>query len=278
MVARQFQRCRLAATRSPRSGALARPELRKQKWHIRSLQLQLQAAENLLRPQLDFVSDYHTNGFGDDLLGPRSDGVTNKGLGSGYGTLFSGQQTGWTLGVEYSIPLRQRLAKTRLQGLELQLAKSQAMLRVQEVEISHELAAAFREIDRTWLAAEVHTARFATAEERLNALKALSKSTPDRVSIEEILRAQRAVADARRDILTSYTEYTLAITTLQQRTGGLLPAHHISLYDHAIQPHPLEYSPFNSSGFDSPASHNRDQLADDQAAAPGLLPVHGITR
>ena len=251
------------------SALIARPELRKQKWHIRSLQLQLQAAENLLRPQLDFVSDYHTNGFGDDLLGPRNDGVTNKGLGSGYGTLFSGQQTGWTLGVEYSIPLRQRLAKTRLQGLELQLAKSQALLRVQEVEISHELAAAFREIDRTWLAAEVHTARLATAEERLNALKALSKSTPDRVSIEEILRAQRAVADARRDILTSYTEYTLAITTLQQRTGGLLPAHNISLYDHAIQPHPIEY--FRS--LDSNESIGRAHLTDDQAPAPGLLPV-----
>jgi Outer membrane efflux protein len=198
--------------------------------------------------------------------------VTNKGLGSGYGTLFSGQQTGWTLGGEYSIPLRQRLAKTRLQGLELQLAKSQALLRVQEVEISHELAAAFREIDRTWLAAEVHTDRLSTAEERLNALKALSKSAPDRVSIDDILRAQRAVADARRDILKSYTEYTLAIT------GGLLPAHNISLYDHAIQPHPLEYSYFNSNGFDSPASSRRDQLADDQATAPGLLPVHGMTR
>ena len=105
-------------------------------------------------------------------------------------------------------------------------------------------------------------------------MKALSKSTPDRVSIDDILRAQRAVADARREILKSYTEYTLAMTTLQQRTGGLLPAHNISLYDHAIQTHPLEYSYFNSNGFDSPASSRRDQLADDQATAPGLLPVH----
>ena len=252
------------------SALISRPELRKQKWHIRSLQLQRQAAENLLRPQLDFVSDYHTNGFGDALLGPRNDGVTNHKLGSAYGTLFSGSQTGWTLGVEYSIPLRQRLAKTRLQGLELQLAKSQALLRVQEVEVSHELAAAFRDIDRTWLAAETHNARLQTAEERLNALKAVYKSSPDRVSLEEIVRAHRAVADARREVLNSHAEYTLAITTLNQRTGGLLSTHYIHIQDHALQPCPLEYQ----CGPDSPASTRRAHLADDQALAPGLLPLH----
>lgn len=54
--------------------ALARrPELRRQKWSIKSLQLQLRAAENLTRPRLDFVSAYQVNGFGDNLLGSPAD-------------------------------------------------------------------------------------------------------------------------------------------------------------------------------------------------------------
>ena len=42
--------------------ALARrPELRRQKWSIKGLELQLRAAENLTRPRLDFVSSLGTN-------------------------------------------------------------------------------------------------------------------------------------------------------------------------------------------------------------------------
>ena len=251
------------------SALMARPELRRQKWQIRSLELQLQAAENLLRPQLDFVADYHLNGFGDDLMGPRNDGLTTNQLGSAYSSMFDGEQTGWTLGLEYSIALRRRLAKTRLQGLELQLAKSQAMLRAQEIEISHELAATFRDLDRTWLATEGQTARMLTAEERRAALGALSQSAPDRVTLDELVRAERAVADTRREVLASYTEYTLALATLHQRAGSLLATHGICFQEHLSGPAPL-----CSCGPDSPASVDRSHLADDQAQGPGLLPLH----
>ena len=251
------------------SALVSRPELRRQKWQIRSLELQLQAAENLLRPQLDFVADYHLNGFGDDLMGPRHDGLTTNQLGSAYSSMFDGEQTGWTLGLEYSIPLRQRLAKTRLQGLELQLAKSHALLRAQEIEISHELAATFRDLDRTWLTAEGQTARMLTAEERLATLLALARSAPDRVALDELVRAERALADTRREVLASYTEYTLALATLHQRAGSLLATHGIYFQDHLPCP-----APICSCGPDSPESLDRAHLANDQVQGPGVLPLH----
>ncbi|MFO1096581.1 MAG: TolC family protein, partial [Planctomycetaceae bacterium] len=82
------------------SAAFARrPELRRQKWSIKSLELQLRAAKVLTQPRLDFVSGYQVNGFGDDLMGNPNDGVTTKRLGSAYDTLLRNQQTGWNLGL-----------------------------------------------------------------------------------------------------------------------------------------------------------------------------------
>ncbi|HLQ45412.1 MAG TPA: TolC family protein, partial [Planctomycetaceae bacterium] len=46
-----------------------RVELRKQKWSIKSFELQLYAAESLTRPSLNFVSGYQVNTLGDRLFG-----------------------------------------------------------------------------------------------------------------------------------------------------------------------------------------------------------------
>ncbi|MFO1022100.1 MAG: hypothetical protein U0903_15620 [Planctomycetales bacterium] len=40
----------------------------RQKWNIKSLDLQLIAARSLTHPQVNFVSSYQVNGFGDKLL------------------------------------------------------------------------------------------------------------------------------------------------------------------------------------------------------------------
>ena len=77
-----------------------RPELRKQKWNIKSLELQHKAAEKLVRPRLDFVASYAVNAFGDQLTG---DGPNSH---SAYATLLSGKHTNWGLGFEFSMPRR----------------------------------------------------------------------------------------------------------------------------------------------------------------------------
>ena len=77
-----------------------RSELRRQKWEIRSLELQLTAAKNLVQPRLDFVSQYRVNGFGDNLLGEEDDdGLTDAGYASAYESLTQGNNTSWNLGL-----------------------------------------------------------------------------------------------------------------------------------------------------------------------------------
>ncbi|HAA50331.1 MAG TPA: TolC family protein, partial [Planctomycetaceae bacterium] len=100
-----------------------RVELRRQKWSIKSLQLQLTAAESLTKPQLDVVLGYNVNGFGDDLLGQ-----TNRPHRNAYRSLADGNFTGWEAGVQFNMPLGMRTAQAQVRNLELRLAKARKAL------------------------------------------------------------------------------------------------------------------------------------------------------
>ncbi|HBN79126.1 MAG TPA: TolC family protein, partial [Planctomycetaceae bacterium] len=81
-------------------GLTERVEVRRQKWNIKSLELQLGAAKNLARPRLDLIAQYQVNGFGDHLLA-NSDLDKNGGdLNSFYGKIAEGEETGYTYGLE----------------------------------------------------------------------------------------------------------------------------------------------------------------------------------
>ncbi|MCA9038681.1 MAG: TolC family protein, partial [Planctomycetaceae bacterium] len=97
-----------------------RSELRRQKWQIKSLELQLTAAKNLSRPRLDMVSQYRVNGFGDGLLGREDDdGTTDAGYSSAYESLSQGNNTTWNVGLSFSMPLGLRLARAQVRNYEL---------------------------------------------------------------------------------------------------------------------------------------------------------------
>src|SRR5439155_17098149 len=153
-----------------------RVEVRKHKWNIQSLQLQVEAAKSLTHPRLDFVSRYQINGMGDKLFGKTTRTNPQAGApniqGSYYENLLNGQQTGWGLGFEFSMPLGFRAAHSQVRNLELKLVKARAALSVQEHEISHELANAFRQMDAAFQTAQTNFHRRRAAERRLQAYQA----------------------------------------------------------------------------------------------------------
>ena len=102
------------------------------------------AAENLDRPRLDLLASAQTNGFGNDLLGPRSAPGTTLPLGNAYDRLLRFNQTGWNLGVEYSQPLGLRFANQQVKNNELKLIKAMTILEAQEADILHQMTAAFQ--------------------------------------------------------------------------------------------------------------------------------------
>ena len=199
-----------------------RVELRRQKWSIKSLQLQLTAAESLTRPQLDVVLGYNVNGFGDDLLGQ-----TNRPHRNAYRSLADGNFTGWEAGVQFNMPLGMRTAQAQVRNLELRLAKARKALDEQEVEISHELAAAFQSLDRAWATAQIGFNRRKAATESVRAYQAEYEN--GRTSADLLLRAQVSLAQAEIAYFSSLVQYNKAISELQYRKGASLEHNSVQL-------------------------------------------------
>ncbi|HAB11799.1 MAG TPA: TolC family protein [Planctomycetaceae bacterium] len=199
-----------------------RVELRRQKWAIKSLQFQLTAAGSLTRPQFDVVAGYNVNGYGDDLLGQ-----SNRPNRSAYGTLADGNFSSWEAGLQFSMPLGMRTARAQVRNLELRLAKARKALDEQEIEISHELAAAFQALDRAWATAQIGFNRRKAASESVRAYQAEYEN--GRTSADLLLRAQVSLAQAEIAYVSSLVDYNKAIAELEYRKGTSLTHNNVHL-------------------------------------------------
>ena len=214
------------------SALARRPELRRQKQAILSAELQLQAAMNLNRPRLDFLASGQANGFGDDLLGPSNAAGTSRKLGSAYGRLFGGRETGWNLGMEYSQPLGMRFAHEQVKNNEFKLTKAMKILEAQEAEILHELTAAFQAVDRNYLALQNQAAIVENAVERLDAAEADYESNKEGrgfLDLDSLNRARDIYAQAVVQLGQAQVEYSMSLTDIEFRCGRLLDHHHVTL-------------------------------------------------
>lgn len=219
-----------------------RVELRKQKWNIKSLEFQLEAAKSLTNPRLDFVSRIGMNGFGDQLFG-KSDG-NPQGVGAApfpaqttasfYENLLSGNQAGYGVGVEFSMPIGFRAAHSQVRNLELRLAKARAALGAQEFEVSHELANAFRQADTTFQTAQTYFNRRRAAERRVQANEAQYRAGKGNVDL--LLRAQISLAAAEKAYYQALVGYNRAILDMKFRKGTLMEDDNVFLSESLSHP------------------------------------------
>ena len=149
-------------------GLTQRVELRRQKWQVKSLQLQLDAARSLVRPSLNAVAGYNRLGFGDTLGGQ---GVYDPVLGtptnSALGSMTHDNLNSWTVGMNFSVPLGLRQARSQARNYELQVAKANAVLAAQERSIAHDIATAIQDVAATYAAAQSCYKRRQALDERV---------------------------------------------------------------------------------------------------------------
>lgn len=203
-------------------------ELRRQRWQVQSLELQLTAARSLTNPQLNFVSSYAVNGFGDQLLAYNdNDGVTTQGLKSAYGTMTQGDQTNWTTGFTFNMPVGFRAAHTQVRNIELRLARARQLLAAQEEELSYELGRTFQDLAANHAQAQSNLSRREAAAIRVEAEEIAYKEGVG--TIDLWLRAQASLADADVSYYTSLVEYNKTISFLGFTKGTILDDYNIHL-------------------------------------------------
>jgi hypothetical protein len=210
-------------------GLTHRVEIRRHKWNIKSLELQLLAAEGLVRPRLDLIASYQVNGFGDQLI--KDD---RNSFSSYSGTITDNNHTGWTAGAIFEMPLGLRSARAQVQNLELRLRKAREILGAQEHDISHELAIAYQELAEKYRTARSNFNRRSAAAERKRIL--FLKVQRGTETIEEYLRSVASYAEAEIAYYRSLVSYSQAVTNLQFRQGTLLQHNSITLAEGEWEP------------------------------------------
>lgn len=211
-------------------GLTQRVELRRQKWQIKSLQLQLDAARSLVRPSLNAVAGYNRLGFGDTLGGQ---GVYDPILGtptnSALGSMTHDNLNSWTVGMQFNMPIGLRQARSQARNYELQVAKANAVLAAQERSIAHDITTAIQDVAATYAAAQ---STYKRRQAQVDRVKVFSDQLELGYAITDIVvLAQERRVNAENTYFEQIVAYNKAITNLNLATGRLLEFNNIYLQE-----------------------------------------------
>lgn len=206
-----------------------RVELRRQKWIIKRRELELIAARNFLKPRLDAIGLYRWRGFGDNLIDPDNPG----GLDNAFGHLTSGDTQEWNFGLQFTLPIGFRQAMAAVRHAELNLARERAVLQEQELQVSHDLTSAIRELHRAYQVTQTNYNRRLAAEKEVLSIETAyglrAGNESRQVSANDVLEAHRRLADAETEYYRSLVEYNLAIKAVHFEKGSLLEYNSVAL-------------------------------------------------
>ncbi len=198
-----------------------RVELRQQMWRVKQRELELLAARNFLLPRLDALGTYRVTGIGDDLFGG-SGPFSNLGREMGS---FDNDEV--ELGIQLAMPLGYRREMAAVRHSELQLCRERAILHDQEHQISHDVGEAIASLDTTFENNRLTFNRMVAADQVVAARTAIFEA--GMASTEDLLEAQRRLADAQLNYYRARVAHINAITRIHYEKGTLLPYNGVNL-------------------------------------------------
>jgi outer membrane protein TolC len=266
--------------------ALARVvHLRRQKWQIKRAEMELIAARNYLLPQLDGVARYRFLGLGDDLIDPNGHGIPPAEGSDAFSTLTDGDFQEWELGLQMSVPIGFRRELSAVRHYQLRLARERARLQDQELEVSHTLSDAIRNLHCHYALMETNFNLWLAAEDQLNTAQTLVEvgAGPGEDNpidpFDQLLQAQRNLAEAKTAYFRSLVDYNKSITEVHFRKGSLLEYNNVFLaegpwpgkayFDACERGRERDAGLFVDYGFTRPRVMSRGPYEQFQHGAPG---------
>ena len=197
-------------------------ELRQEKWIIKRRELELIAAKNFLLPKLDLVAQYRWLGLGNELF-PVSDGTGSdftQTRSNAYQSLLSGDFQEWQTGFVMSMPLGFRRELAGVRNAQLTLTRERAKLQEGELELSHQLAYAIRDLETNYVLSQTDFNRRIAAQRQVEAVAAAYET--DTITLDVLLNAQQQLAQAESDYFRALVNYNKSISQVHFRKGSLL--------------------------------------------------------
>jgi len=198
-----------------------RPELIQQRWRIKTREMELILARNQLLPRLDVGAQYRWVGLGDDLIFANRTGVDFPGAGStAFEEMTGGKYQEFSLLFQYDMPIGFRRELAAVRHAQLRLAREKALLEDMELDVTHGLTHAVRNLDANFKLSQTNANRWQASQEDVAAREALYKG--GRVALDDVLEAQRRRAVAQGAFWASVIEYNKSIADLHTRKGSIM--------------------------------------------------------
>ena len=200
--------------------AMARsPEIREARFRVKQRELELIAAKNYLLPRLDLVGTYRWLGMGNSLIDRGNSNISGGALDN----LGSGEFQDWNIEIQGSIPIGFRKQKDGVLNAELALERERAKLRETELEVSSQLQYALRDMDTNLVVSKTNFNRRLASQKVVEAdLASYDTGQNGPEFLNNLLNAQRSLAQAESDYYRSVTNYAKSISQVHYRKGSLL--------------------------------------------------------
>ncbi|MBX3427809.1 MAG: TolC family protein [Pirellulales bacterium] len=196
-------------------------EIRKQKWLVKRRELELIAAKNQVMPRLDFAGRYRWLGAGDKLINSSGNGLGPFADGSNaWEVLTDGRFQEWQLGLQMTMPIGFRTAMAGVRHHQMLLSRERAILQDLELEITHDLSDAIRDLDFNYEVAQTNFNRRLASEDEVQARQALYDV--GRQTLDFLLDAQRRRAESESATYRSLVDYNRAIARVHFNKDSLL--------------------------------------------------------
>lgn len=214
-----------------------RPDLAQAGLQVESSQVSLEGSRNALRPEVDLVGIATNNALAGDI-NPASSNVDPRFVG-GYGSVLNQLATRknptYGIGVQVTLPLRNRVAQADAVRDELQLRQTQVRSRQLRNQVQLEVEDALIAMRRSRAAYEAAVETTQLQEESLR-MEQLKFSEGASTSFF-VIQYQSYVAQARSTEVAAESAYVKARAALQRAVGSILDDNRVN-FDAALNGRP----------------------------------------
>ena len=200
-----------------------RPEIQAAIQQVKAGSTRLGVAEHELLPALNLVTQTYANGLRGD-----------SDFGGAFGDQFTTGRPSYSVGIQYELPVGNRLAKARLCRRKHELARLQDEYARALEAVKTEVDIAVRELRTSYLEIRAKGRALTAAEAEATTIEARWIRLMDgrgtaALNLESLLRAQERVTEAERDYVTSVLTYNLGMVNLKRANGTLLQAESVKI-------------------------------------------------
>lgn len=208
-----------------------RPDLAQARIQLTNSEISLKGSRSALLPAVDVIASATNNGLAGDPSASTTAPSLNPYLTGGYGDslsqIFRRNFPDYGVGVQISIPIRNRAARADVVRDELQVSQQAIRIRQLEKQVRLEIRSALIALEEARASYESARQERILQEQTLDAEK--EKLGVGASTTYLVIQYQRDVMQARSSEITAQVSYWKARAALDRAAGSILQEHHVDV-------------------------------------------------